>query len=63
MTDLENRKPRDVVFIQMFPRIGPLESKKLSVFTELIIGLITGVICAVMMQDQSMGHMLASNHS
>ncbi len=32
-------------------------------FTQLIIGLITLVICAVMMQDQSMRHTLACNHS
>lgn len=33
------------------------------VFAQLIIGFITGVICAVMMQDQSPGDVLASNHT
>lgn len=66
MTELANRKPRDVVFIQVFLRIGHLDSIKVSspsVFTQLIIGLITVVICAVVMQDHSLGHVLASNHS
>lgn len=62
------RKPRYAVLIEVFLRIGQFNSPKKSLlvntaFSQLIAVLVSEVICAVMMQDQSVGHVFASNHN